>query len=387
MFFSVLKMGFGGLKTSKNILLLLVLLGFLTALWRSCGTIAYIISLATPLIFAKSFILVCFLLNCVVSTLSGTAFGTAATVGSICILISASFEISEIWTGGAVLSGVYFGNRISPISSIALLTSSVTKTDIYSNIKKMISSTILPFSFSCGIYFFAGIFLESTQNQNNVQNIFELIFNLNILCLIPAFVIIICSIFKIKIAFTLLLSIFSAFLISLFVQKFTVSELFDFMIFGFKTKNPNFQKIIGGGGFFSIFRVLIIVFIVSFLGGIIRKTKILNFVKTKIENCSKKTNSYFATLLTSLLLSMIVCNQTLTIILTSELCDSVFLESEKEKFSLSLFNSAVIIAPLIPWSVASGTVLASINAPTQSILCACFLYLLPILSLLKFTKL
>jgi len=377
----ILKMCFSGIKTAKNILILLILLGFLTSLWRSSGTIAYIISISTNIIHPKSFILITFLLNCFISTLTGTAFGTAATMGAICMTISNSFGISQMWTGGAVLAGVYFGNRISPISSIALLTSSITKTDIYSNIKKMIPSTIAPFVISCLIYFFVGYFtFDSSVEINssiNIKNIFESNFNLNIFCLIPAILIIALSIFKVKVSINLLVSIFFAFVLSYFLQNIELTKLFDYMIFGFKPQNTELSKILSGGGFFSMFKVLIIVLIASIYGGIFKETKMLFSVKSKIESLSKKTNPFFSTLLTSIIASMIVCNQTLTIILTQQLCESCF--EEKEKFSLALFNSAVVVAPLVPWSVAGGTALASANAPTESILCACFLYLVFIL--------
>ena len=81
---------------------------------------------------------------------------------------------------------------------------------------------------------------------------------------------------------------------------------------------------------------------------------------------------------------MVACNQTLTIMLTNELCNHT--EADKSKFALYLENSAVLVAPLIPWSIAGGVPLASVEAPTLSIIGAVFLYLLPICSLIIFRK-
>ena len=69
---------------------------------------------------------------------------------------------------------------------------------------------------------------------------------------------------------------------------------------------------------------------------------------------------------------MIACNQTLTIML----CDGV--EPDRERFAIHLEDSAVLVAPLVPWSIAGGVPLASIGAPTASILFACFLYFVPL---------
>ena len=78
---------------------------------------------------------------------------------------------------------------------------------------------------------------------------------------------------------------------------------------------------------------------------------------------------------------MLTCNQTLTIMLTHQLC--IDIETEKEKFAIDLENSAVVIAPLIPWSIAGAVPLASAGASMASLFAACFLYLLPIYTLIS----
>ena len=77
----------------------------------------------------------------------------------------------------------------------------------------------------------------------------------------------------------------------------------------------------------------------------------------------------------SVFTSMISCNQTLAIILSDSLCSK--LETDKKQFAIDLENSVVVIAPLIPWSIAGAVPLTSAGAPTASLLAACYLYLLP----------
>lgn len=81
-------------------------------------------------------------------------------------------------------------------------------------------------------------------------------------------------------------------------------------------------------------------------------------------------------LVTSVLASAIACNQTLSIMLTHQLCGG--LEKSREKLAIYLENSAVVVAPLIPWSIAGGVPLASAGAPAASLLTAFFLFLLPL---------
>ena len=124
---AVLKMSFEGIKTTKNILITFMLIGVLTALWRAGGTIGAIISYSEKLISPKSFVIAAFLLNCLVSFLTGTAFGTAATMGAICMTIAYAMGINPLMVGGAVLSGSYFGDRCSPVSTSALLVSEIMR--------------------------------------------------------------------------------------------------------------------------------------------------------------------------------------------------------------------------------------------------------------------
>ena len=83
-------------------------------------------------------------------------------------------------------------------------------------------------------------------------------------------------------------------------------------------------------------------------------------------------------MITSALTSLISCNQTLAIILTHQLCNGM--EKDKNKAAINLENTAVVISPMIPWSIAATVPLTSSGAPTASILIAVFLYILPLWS-------
>ena len=146
------RLSLNGVKTVKNILITFVLIGMLTALWREAGTIPVIVCYAAQLINPSLFLVMAFLLNCFISVLTGTAFGTAATMGVICAAIGSTMQVNPLLTGGAVLSGVFFGDRCSPVSTSALLVAEVTHTNIFANIKNMMRSMWVPFLASCALY-------------------------------------------------------------------------------------------------------------------------------------------------------------------------------------------------------------------------------------------
>ena len=141
-----------GVKTAKNILLTFLLIGMMTAVWRASGSIAFIVYYASGICVPSIMLLASFLLCSLVSFLTGTAFGTAATMGVICMTMAKSMNASEVLAGGTVLAGIYFGDRCSPVSTSALLVSELTRTDLYENLKGMAKTAAVPFAVSCVIY-------------------------------------------------------------------------------------------------------------------------------------------------------------------------------------------------------------------------------------------
>ena len=126
-------------------------------------------------------------------------------------------------------------------------------------------------------------------------------------------------------------------------------------------------------------KVCAIVCISASYSGMFDGTGLLDQIRTMLQNLSKKVTPFGGILITSVLAGMISCNQTLTIMLTHQLCSET--EKNPEQMASHLENTAVIIPPLIPWSIASTVTLTSVNAPVLCIAAGFYLYLLPIWNL------
>ena len=161
----LVKMAFDGVKTVRNILITFLLIGVLTALWRAAGTIPVIVCYAAQLIRPGVFLVMTFLLNAGVSVLTGTSFGTAATMGVICATMGSVMGVPVILTGGAVLSGAFFGDRCSPVSTSALLVAELTKTSIFDNIKRMLKTALVPFLVTCAAYTLLGLLTPTGRGR------------------------------------------------------------------------------------------------------------------------------------------------------------------------------------------------------------------------------
>ena len=365
-----------GVKTVKNILITFVLIGVMTALWRGAGTIPMIVCWAIRLIRPPVFLLMTFLLNCMISVLTGTAFGTSATMGVICATMGMSLGVSPFLTGGAVLAGAYFGDRCSPVSTSALLVATLTKTDIFSNIRHMIRSAAVPFVLSCAVYTVVGVLTQGSGEVPDLSAIFAAGFRLHWVTVLPAVVLLVLAVLRVKVKLAMTASICTAIPICLLVQQTAAADLPRLMVLGYAAQDAQIASMLNGGGIVSMAKVVAIVCISSAYSGIFQKTGLLEGIKAGIHVLSRRTTPYIAAAVTAAVTGVIACNQTLMIMLTHQLCCET--DADAERFALTLEDTAVVIAPLIPWSIACEVSLTSVGAPLHAIFFACFLYLLPI---------
>ena len=374
----LVKKSFEGVLTVKNILLVFVLIGMITALWRASGTIAFIVYMGSKLILPSILILLTFLLCSILSFLIGTSLGTAATMGVISVSIGKAMGINPYYLGGAVLSGIYFGDRCSPMSTSALLITELTKTNLYTNIKLMLKTSIIPFIATCLFYLFLGLKSSTSPVSIDATNIFKENYNLNAVVIVPAILIIILSLFKVNVKKTMLLSIVISFIIAMFFQKESVTSLINYCVYGFHHSNEKLNSMMKGGGILSMLNVGLIVAISSSYSGIFKETKMLVLMKKYLKEFSKKTSNYFVIFLSSIISGAIACNQSLGIILTYELCEEL---EDKQNMAIILENTIVLLAGLIPWNIAMAVPLKTIDIGLMSGLFAFYLYFLPLWNL------
>ena len=375
----LIKKSFEGVLTVKNILLVFILIGMITALWRASGTIAFIVYMGSKLISPSILILLTFLLCSILSVLIGTSLGTVATMGVICASIGKAMGVNPYYVGGAVLSGIYFGDRCSPMSTSALLITELTKTNLYTNIKLMIKTSIIPFIVTCLFYLFLGFKSTVSSVSVGVTEIFKQNYNLNIVVIIPAILIIIFSLLKINVKKTMLVSIVISFIIAMFIQRDSIVALINYCIFGYHHPNERLNLMMKGGGILSMVNVSLIVGISSSYSGIFKETEMLVSLKKHLKDFSKKTSSYFVIFLSSIVSGAIACNQSLGTILTNELSEELV---DKQERAIILENTVVLLAGFIPWNTAMVVPLRTLDVGIMSGFFAFYLYFLPLWNLI-----
>ena len=326
--------------------------------------------------FAPVFLLMTFLLNCAVSVLTGSAFATSATMGVICAAMGRTAGISMQLTGAAVLSGAYFGDRCSPVATSALLVAELTHTNIFDNIKNMLRTALVPFLLACAVYAGLGLHAVPGGELLNLRALFARELRLHWLAILPVVVIMLLSLRRVDAKTAMAASILTAVPLAVFLQKFAPADLLRISLFGYRALDPEAAAMLNGGGIAAFVKITGIVSLSASYAELFQKTDLLVGVKALVERFARRTSPYAAVLGTSVLSAMLACNQTLTVMLTKQLCEEV--EPDSSRLALGLEDSAVIIAALIPWSVAAAGPLASIGAPGSAVLLACYLYLLPL---------
>ena len=377
----MLCMSLKGMNTVKSILVVFLLIGILTAVWRFSGTIPMIICSAAKFVRPAFLLPAVFLINCLVSLLIGTSFGTAATVGTICMAIGRTAGISTVLLGGAILAGAFFGDRCSPMSTSAHLVCELTETDIYGNIKNMINTAVVPFALSCVICGAIGLRYAGSEFSTEALDILRNGFDMHWILLVPAVLIILMSLMRINIRWVMLTSIVISAVLSLTVQNAHPGEIIRYMISGYRAPTPELASMLDGGGLISMVEVSLIVLISASYSGIFDGTGMIDGLKDRTAVISRKTSTYAATFAAGILAALISSNQTLAIIMTKQLSSDNY--TSASELALDLEDTAVVMSPLVPWSIASAVPLSVIGAPSIAVTAAFYLYLLPLSRLLK----
>ncbi len=368
-----------GVLKVRTILIVFALIGTMTALWRAAGTIPMIVVYAAGLIRPAIFPLVSFLLCCGVSFLTGSSFASAATIGVVCTTVGASMGFDPALIGGCVFSGIYFGDRCSPVSTSALLTAQVTDTVIFDNLHNMFRSAAVPFTLTAAAY---GLLFRGSAADTASVVVRELFYRgyvLSSALLAPAVIILILAAFRIDVKIAMGTSIVCAAALCFLMQHMSGAELLHTVLFGYKAADSEIAAMMNGGGILSMVNVALIVGIASMYAGIFEKTGLLTGISGLIARLAAKTTEFLALLVTATVADVVACNQSLGTILAAQLCRPFY--DSKEKLANDIADSAIVIPGLMPWSIACAVPLASIGAPVASIFYAYYLWLLPICGL------
>lgn len=260
---------------------IILAVGIMIASFMAAGTIPSILVGGMEIITPKLFLPFTFLFCCVISVATGTSWGTAGTVGVAMIGIGTAMGINPGFTAGAIISGAYFGDKMSPLSDTTILASTLTETNIFTHIRAMMLTTI-PGALLCVIVYTIMGFTAVTANYDRAAaDAFEAalreIYHINFLPVIPLIVVIVMILSRKSTVVSLLVGALTACVIAVAYQGVSISDLGTFLTSGYvaNTDNTMVVSILNRGGMTSMLKLIAIFISALGLGGILSGTGIL----------------------------------------------------------------------------------------------------------------
>lgn len=366
-------------KRSLPIIHILLLISVLISTWLCCGTIPAIVYYSLKYINPNLFILFCFLIPAITSFLIGTSFGTVSSIGIPLIIIAQASNLNLNLVGGAIMSGAYFGDRCSPLSSSLLLLCNLTKVDLFNYVKKVFIFGIIPTIISIIFYLLLSFknpltFIDNSLSLDLYQN-----FHINIILLIPAIIIIILSLKRVAITKSITISVITSILICFIVQKTNILDLFNYIIFGY-TASSSLANIINGGGIISMLKTCYIIIISCCLTGFFSGLNIFSTLEKYLSKIKlNRSKLFLITLILGLIIAAIGCSQTIAFILTIEILRDAYRDYDNESMAMEFSNSAIITSALVPWCIAALIPTSVLGIGSYKFIpYAIFLYITPI---------
>lgn len=360
---ALLRMALTGACQSLPVVQVLLLIGLLTAVWMAAGTVPALVYYGTGLISPRFFVLWAFVLMGAVSTLMGTSFGAVGTLGIALMVMARSSDVAVNPVAGAIIAGAFVGDRCSPLSSSAHLVAAITQTSLYGNLRNMLISSRWPLLISLLFYTGLSFVYPVRLTANVITAELPKAFDLSPMVLLPAGVVLLLALLRLDVKVAMGMSLAVGGAIAHQVQHYTWPTLIHFALWGYHLDHSAIlQPILRGGGLFPMAKATLVVLISTAFAGIFSGSRMLSFVDSWLQESRTQRQLGRATVLISVLANLFGCTQTIGIVLTGQVMrphyqaywrshwpDDAIVNTQ---LAVTLEDTAVVIAPLIPWNIA-----------------------------------
>ena len=357
-----------------------LLIGMVTALWRASGTISFFLYYGLEGLRPASFLLVAFLLSAVLSFALGTCYGVTGTAGVVLITLARSGGVDLAVTAGAILSGAYFGDRCSPMSSCATLVAACTGTELYKNVREMLKTALLPTLLTVLAFGVLSRLHPIQRMDSAVLSALRENFDLHWTVLLPAVLMLVLPLAKVPVKWAMAASAATAFVLTVALQGLPVPEALRTAILGYAPRQAELAGILSGGGLVSMVTSGAVVFITSLYAGILEGIDALAPAKDWVERLSRRVGLFPAAVLVSTAVVSVFCNQAVMVMIDAQLlADSYEARgASRTELAMDIANSGVTIAGLVPWSIAITVPLSMLDVGTEAIPWCVLLYMIPL---------
>ena len=337
---------------------LLMAIGVMIGTWLQSGTIATIIVGGLRLIDPTWLLPLTLLFCAVLSLVTGTSYGSVGSAGVAMMAIGNAMGIHPGMVAGAVICGSMFGDKISPLSDTTNLAPAVAGAKLGDHVRSMLWTTLPPFLISLVLFTILGIRQTSGDyNAGDLNLYIEALngeFQLGLVTLIPAALIIVLLLLKVEAIVALGISAVAAGAVSVFWQGASLQSVIQIAYSGYTTgiENGILQTILNRGGMSSMLQYVAIICFAVGMGGMLEKLGVLeNILEMIVSHIRSDGTLILATLLVGYVVSLISCSQPMAHVLTGRLMAPLFRERKiaPEILSRCLEDAGTLAGPMIPW--------------------------------------
>ena len=359
--------------------LILWSVGLLIGSLMFSGAVPMIIYYGVQMINPKFILVTAFLSSAILAIVTGTSWGAAGTIGVAMMGIAGGLGISLPATAGAVVSGAFFGDKLSPLSDTTNLAPMAAGSELYEHIKHMLYTTVPAAVLAMIVYLFVGFSasgdLVRPESVQLMMDQLDTMFNFNIVLLLPFVLVIVGSVKKCPTIPTMLGTSLLTIVLGAAVQGFNIVDGFTSLISGFDITMTGFTgtateeviKLINRGGVASVTSTTVLIFCAMGFAGIVSVSGMLDVVLDLLMSKVKSTAGIIiSTIVSCFTVAFVTGSSYLSILVPGELFKDVYPKKNLHPKNLSrtLEDSGTVLVPLIPWSAAGAYMTATLGVDT-----------------------
>lgn len=383
-----------GAVDSLPAMYLFFLIGILIATFMYGGVIPTLIYAGFSIISGTFFYAIVFVVCAVIGVAIGSSLTTVATLGLAFIAIATSLDFSLAITAGAIVSGAFFGDKMSPISDTTILAASTVDQDLFTHIKTMMATTVPAFVISLIVFAFLSP-SEATIPAKELQSMKDALISLGLVqwwTVLPLVALVVLAVLKVPALATLTIVSGIAAIQGFILSPVSAEAFMTLLLEGYKVTSPNeaINDILSRGGIASMFFTMTLIVLALSFGGLLFG---LNIVQTMFMQIKKAMTTVrkatFGAATSAVLLNTLIGEQYLAILLTGTSFKDFFVERGYSKRQLGrvMEDAGTVVNPLVPWSVCGIFITSVLGVTTiEYIPYAIFCIACPIITVLAIIK-
>ena len=352
--------GFEVGKSAFQSNLIILSVGVLISTWIAAGTIPTIVYSGLTIITPKYFLLTALILCSLTSLATGTSWGTLGTSGIALMSIGNSMGIPAGLTAGAIISGAFFGDKMSPLSDSTNLAAAICKTDVITHMKHMMFTTVPAYLICIVLYTVIGFkYANNAIDYNQINQIKEVLsstFNIGMVSLLPIIFLLVLLLLQKPPIVSILASAVLGGIIAVIQEGQKVGDLLNYVLNGYsiETGITYADKLLNRGGIMSMAETVLLVFIVFIVAGILQKTGFLEvLLKPMIDRIgNSRAKLVGSTFVVSYFANAFSSSMMFTSVFVGTIMSPLYKEFKLKPENLSriIEDTATLGGPLIPWN-------------------------------------